>query len=216
MAVVAIDEEHLFTLYYFLGNRQRQIDAPIQHHLEQQIFRRAIRLDVLHKQIEVSHIQRIGLVVNVGHIGGVDLQDAKANIYAIAIGIPSNFLTSSTKSLFSDFRNVCRLPELRQGLDGTLGAFGLWVDCLWKLNKNKAQILFLGCRNLHYCVPCCSRTSEEIKYNIPVFCSDIVNPSRQYFTVFRITEYFGAEHFCQLATGLQRTSIEVTSSHLNW
>ena len=35
---IAIDEEHVLALNGQLGNGQGQIDAPIQHHLEQQVF----------------------------------------------------------------------------------------------------------------------------------------------------------------------------------
>ena len=75
---IAIDKEHVFTLDGLLGDRQGQIDAPIQHYLEQQILRRAIRLDVVNKQVEIGFLQHIGAVVDVSHVRCIDFKQAKS------------------------------------------------------------------------------------------------------------------------------------------
>ena len=56
--------------------------------------------DVVDEQIKLRFVERVRRVVNIGHIGCVDLKDTEANIVAFAfIDLPA----STANPLFADF-----------------------------------------------------------------------------------------------------------------
>ena len=53
---VAVHEEHLLVLNSFLLDGQGEVNATVQHYLEQQFFRRGVGFDVMHEQVEVGFV----------------------------------------------------------------------------------------------------------------------------------------------------------------
>ena len=75
---VRIHKVHRLARNGLLRNGQRQVNAPVQQHLEQQVFSRAVFADVvdLIGQQVLGH--RIGGVEHLLHVGAIDFEYAKA------------------------------------------------------------------------------------------------------------------------------------------
>ena len=72
------DAPHGFACQFLLLNLGRKLDAEFYHGLEEQVFLRAIGLDiVLEEQVLV---ELLGRVIDILHVGAVEFQHAEADI----------------------------------------------------------------------------------------------------------------------------------------
>lgn len=129
---VPIHEEDVLAHDGLPFDGQGKVHAPIDQHLKEQVFGRAVRLDVVGVGKKVVLFDGIGRVVHVLHVGRVDLQDAEAGVEVGGVGEVFGFELSScpSNSLFTNlrYRFESRLPS-----NTFLGAM------LWKLNHNMSS-----------------------------------------------------------------------------
>ena len=102
---VLINEEYSLGQNRLAQDRQGQVHAPIAEHLEQQILREALRLDVIDSREEAFLIYLIGALVDVLHVGCVHFEYPETDI-TIPVGMTfvSEQITSSCQQSVS--RNV--------------------------------------------------------------------------------------------------------------
>ena len=113
--------EHLLAADFRLGNRAGGQHAQFQHHLEQQILRRAVGLDVIRREGKQILPHCVGRVVDVLHVGGIQPQAAEAAVKVLGQRQPcvlTDFLGRPANALLADFADI-----LVAGLVG----FGLFI-----------------------------------------------------------------------------------------
>ena len=101
--------EHLFARNLFHLNGTGQQHTQIQHHLEQQIFRGAIRFYIIHQREHILLPGFLRRVVDVFHIAAIQTQAAETNIQisrSRQAGILFDFPASPADTLFANFADV--------------------------------------------------------------------------------------------------------------
>ena len=57
-----------------------QLETPVEQHLEEQVFARAVGLDAVRVEVEFVLLECVRSAQDVSHVGRVHLEDAKANV----------------------------------------------------------------------------------------------------------------------------------------
>ena len=120
-------------------------------HLKEQVFRRAVGLDVVHEQDQIFLRKRIGRVIDVRHVRGVDLEDAEANV---PIPLLSAFLVAqcharAAGSLLRDFRNERFQADLRAELKCLFCVLVVLPDFLGVLHADESAIAAITAADFH-------------------------------------------------------------------
>ena len=89
---VAIDEEDPAADDLLLGDRQGEIDAPVEQDLEQEVLRAAAAFEVVDLERERVLGQLVGLVIDVGEVRAVDFEDAEAGVERVEPGFQRGML----------------------------------------------------------------------------------------------------------------------------
>src|SRR5690606_23809282 len=132
-----------------------EIDAPVEHNLEQQVLGGSIGLDVIDEQVEAVLLQSVWGVVDVGEVGRRDLEDPEARIHVLRV--LADELPSATDTLLGDVRDG--------GKTGLCGG-GVIGDLLIELHHDEAPPPTIKRVLCQHGVRGRSGTGEEVRDNI--------------------------------------------------